>query len=255
MNVPVKTGACTFEIIERQLGRVGLTSLDLVSGTGDGGGENEGTCGIHALIEICTPSYVRRRCFAHLPWRVANAGLQEIPHQAATEAICTYLRDGVTWTRLHAIATQMRNFGVRAMEEFFRTSPPALIEDRPECVVVFLAWLLPRHERLAELAQIDMQQRDLKFAAAATALASLQNRSHVLRRHVDAVMLHKTLYLWYANQKTPWLVEQGLFQDIIKKASQVIMNKGIDEHVLQLFKITAVEAAHLADRRLEVNPA
>ena len=45
-HVAVKTGAETLRIIEKQIGRLGLTRFDLKSGTGDGGGENEGASGV-----------------------------------------------------------------------------------------------------------------------------------------------------------------------------------------------------------------
>ena len=49
-HVPDKTGGGTLAVIEKQLGRLGMTRYDVVSGTGDGGGENEGSAGIHALL-------------------------------------------------------------------------------------------------------------------------------------------------------------------------------------------------------------
>ena len=139
--------------------RFGVTKADIFGGTGDGGGENEGAAGIHSRLEAANPSYVRRRCFGHLPWRVADAGIKAIPHTKATEAINTYLRDGVTWTRLKSLAMQTTREGgaglrmsVRSIEEFFGKAPVQLIPDRPECMVLFLSWLLPRSEKLAILA-------------------------------------------------------------------------------------------------------
>ena len=152
-HVPLKTGAETLRIIERQIGRLGLSRFDLVSGTGDGGGENEGSSGIHALLESSGgPSYVRRRCFAHLPWRVADAGIASMPHRGDTDAICVYLRDGVTWPRLRAIATTSRAQGglgllretSGAARDVFGRAPPSIIEDRPETTALFILWLLPR---------------------------------------------------------------------------------------------------------------
>ena len=255
--MPVKTGVATLEIIEKQLGRIGLTRYDVKAGTGDGGGENEGVSGIHAILETTGQGYVRRRCFAHLPWRVADQGIAAIPHHASTAAICTYLCDGVTWTRLRAIAVQAPSAGgvgmfrpqSRAEQDFFRTAPPSLIEDRPECVTKFLAWLLPRHERLRALAEKDMTQRNLVFASAPLALASLQSREHFFLRHVYVIMIRKGLYLWYCNQKEPWVIRQGTFADLVTKASLVIMDKSIDDYVLDVFAITQAKAAELAAER------
>ena len=203
-HVPLKTGAETLKVIEKQISRIGLTRYDLISGTGDGGGENEGSSGVHALLEWNgAEAYQRRRCFSHLPWRVANAGIEQCGHHRETEAICTYLRDGITWSRLESIATQPEEQGGLGMMEpqsheartFFETAPPSLIEDRPECVVVFLKWLLPRHKRLAKLAARDLEQRDLEIRAAPIALTSLRETTHFLRRHVDMIMVSKAARL------------------------------------------------------------
>ena len=40
-----------------------------MSGTGDGGGENEATHGIHSALEDVNLGYVRRRCVGHYAWR------------------------------------------------------------------------------------------------------------------------------------------------------------------------------------------
>ena len=47
-HVPIKTGAKTLEVLEKQIDRLGLTRLDIKSGTGDGGGERR--CGRHTLL-------------------------------------------------------------------------------------------------------------------------------------------------------------------------------------------------------------
>ena len=174
-HVVVKTGDETLRIIEKQISRLGLTRYDLKSGTGDGGGENEGASRFHATLERGGDAYVRRRCFAHLPWRVADQGIAAIPHRESTVAIHSYLRNGITWTRLQALAVQPRAAGGcglfvaggRGMRDFFRQSPSALIEDRPECMDVFLAWLVPRTPKLRVLVERDPEQRKLSLPAAA----------------------------------------------------------------------------------------
>ena len=89
-------------VVEKQLARVGLNSFDVVAGTGDGGGENEGSHGIHRHFEDLCPGYVRHRCLPHIAWRTADMAIKasnlEYKHLAA------YLVDGTTWTRLREIA-------------------------------------------------------------------------------------------------------------------------------------------------------
>ena len=54
-HCPGKKGVDVSKVIEMQLNRVGLSAYDVVSGTGDGGGENEGHHGIHAYFENMNP--------------------------------------------------------------------------------------------------------------------------------------------------------------------------------------------------------
>ena len=51
VHCPKKAGATVVCVVEKQLGRVGLTRFDTVSGTGDGGGENAGTTRFHSAWE------------------------------------------------------------------------------------------------------------------------------------------------------------------------------------------------------------
>ena len=77
VNCPGKTGLATLEVLEKQFSTKECSRFDAQNGVGDGGGENEGMVdGIHKSIEDSNPTYVRRRCFAHFPWRVANQGMK-----------------------------------------------------------------------------------------------------------------------------------------------------------------------------------
>ena len=66
MHCAGKKGKDLSLILARQLSRVGLNSYDVVAGTGDGGGENEGSSGIHSHFENLSPGYVRHRCLPHI---------------------------------------------------------------------------------------------------------------------------------------------------------------------------------------------
>ena len=78
VHCPGKKGEDVLRVVDKQITNIGLVRHDAVGGVGDGGGENEGAAGVHRLLEIEVPSYVRRRCFGHLPWRVADAGIDEM---------------------------------------------------------------------------------------------------------------------------------------------------------------------------------
>ena len=66
-------------VLRKQLARIGAYSLDLLCGTGDGGGENEGHRRIHATLESDILGYMRKRCTIHLRWNVAIALLAAMP--------------------------------------------------------------------------------------------------------------------------------------------------------------------------------
>jgi len=94
-----KTGPGTFSVLEKQFRTKGVVPDECCNGVGDGGGENEGCVGVHAIMEKRVPSYVRRRCLGHLPWRVADAGLRAMTDiESALKDINNYLRDGITWS-------------------------------------------------------------------------------------------------------------------------------------------------------------
>ena len=148
VHCPGKDGHTVVGVIENQLRRIGLNLTDIASGTGDGGGENEGMNGVHAsLEEIGDGSYIRRRCLGHLAWRAADAGLDEMGKWAKEAAsVCTYLHEGVTFRRLQSIACQPIATGGLALvregsQDFlnaFRSSPPSILENRPETNANFL---------------------------------------------------------------------------------------------------------------------
>ena len=131
INAPAKDGATVSKIVAMQLGRLGCNLADIVSGTSDGGGENEGRMGVHALIEDHNPLYVRRRGLEHLSWNFCSAGI------AAAGQLCkdlkslnTYLTEGVTWQRLKEIAVCSVERGGHFQMQHTHT------QSRPECCCV-----------------------------------------------------------------------------------------------------------------------
>ena len=117
--------------------------------------------------------------------------------------ICTYLKDGITWAKMLAIAVQpLDRGGLNLMSEHSaefvicsRPAPPKVIEDRPETDYKFLMWLVPRQSILTKLVDHDVQQRNLKMKQALAARESLNNRLHCVMRAVDVVLVKRALFL------------------------------------------------------------
>jgi len=245
-----KTGTGTLRVIEKQWASKGLSRYDVIGGVGDGGGENEGVGGIHSLLEVVAPSYVRRRCFGHLPWRVADAALDAMGSlYKSTKSLCAYLRDGVTWTRLRAISTQpvalgglaLLRDGSRAFHAIFRKSPPSVLDERPETALHFIEWLLPRQDTLRKLVAHDLEQRSLTMMQATVARATLTSRTDCVLRHIARVIISKCLYLFYYAKSKEHIAAHDDFTDLIERASDIITSLRLDDATLALLGYTRQE--------------
>ena len=118
-----------------------------MSASTDGGGENVGKEGLHAYLQGLDTGYVKRRGLEHLSWRVCDAGLAAAGDLVREyKALSNYLHDGISWTRLQAIATLPADRGGLGMmgrqtAEFislFKPAPPSIMDDRPETDMRFL---------------------------------------------------------------------------------------------------------------------
>jgi hypothetical protein len=234
-------------VLETQFARKGLYVDDAVSGVGDGGGENEGCAGVHALMEAVSSTYVRRRCMGHFPWRVADQGLTEMSTVFDhTNSICVYLRDGSTWTRLKAIATQpIHSGGLNLMTHtsstyafVFGTAPPRIIEDRPESASQFLRWFAPREDVICRVALRDLAMRSLSLPQAKVAGESFVHSDHRHLRRVCQVLVEKGLYLFYFIKKHGHIAQGSNFSDVIRKASIIITSLKADAQFFKSFYAT-----------------
>ena len=244
MNADSKTGRATFSIICRQLARFGLSEYDVVAGVGDGGGENEGTQGVHSQFEELEPSYVRRRCAPHFAWRTFDAGAQAMGEvYKRTIALNSYLRDGVTWSRLAAIAVQdpeenglgLFIEGSQAFADVFSSSPPRLIDERPQATLDFYRWLVKREPVLRRLISHDMRLRGLGGSDAQQALATITSNEDWARRRVDVVLFQKAMYMFLLMKKHCHTVAADLsFEELIDNASDIVTSTECTDEVLDI---------------------
>ena len=239
------------KVLTQQLSTKGVYPQDVVAGSSDGGGENMGIGGVHKLFEAITPGYVRRRCMAHLSWRTTDAGLTEM--NADTWALSTYLRDGVTWSRLVSIATQPISQGGLALitlnsqehYDFARSAPPSVLEDRPATNFLFLQWLLPKQHLLTQLIPHDVAQRGLRGVAARAAASTMTNQADCIKRYIDVVLLHKGLYLFHKFEAKPHVVTTTSYEALLEKASNIITSLRLTDYVLDALQVTRADVSNL----------
>ena len=122
-------------------------------------------------------------------------------HHKHLKALNTYMFDGITYSRLQALATAsgadgglalMRD-GSRAFKQLFVPMPPKMIDLRPEDTMEFLRWLIPRENVLAKLVKRDCETRDSSKTSSNLGRDTLQKRSDAFKRPIDAVLLHRCL--------------------------------------------------------------
>jgi len=247
-HVPDKSGATTFGVVCSQISRLGIFSGDVVAGSSDGGGENMGVEGVHGRFTEQSDSYVRRRCMSHISWRVTDAGIAEMMED--TWYLPAYLRDGVSWSRICAIACQpveggglalLQEYSV-AYQKFSLPSPPSVLEGRPETNFLFLQWLLPRQALLAKIVPRDVQQRELTGRAAQVSARTLSSPLANFLRWIDVVMIQKGRFLFHLNKTLHCIVREYTYDGLMEKASHIIMSLEANKHVLDALNI---DEAHI----------
>jgi len=232
-HCPTKKGTDVFRVVERQLEKLGLNTYDVVSGTGDGGGENEGEHGLHAQFEALSPGYVRRRCLAHIAWRTADMALAQAKDLGVTyKPLCVYLTDGITWSRLRAIAVNRQadgglalfREGSQACKDVFGTSPGPVVDGRPESDLAFLQILKGKEVTLHKLCLRDLEQRPSLCPTTATAVRDLGSTLQRLQRVVLAEIVERALFLARWNSRHQHLIECTSWEELLKTATDKILD-------------------------------
>ena len=238
MHCPGKKGTDVSRVLERQLSRVGVSIFDVVSGTGDGGGENEGSSGIHAYFEHLSPGYVRRRCLPHIAWRTGDMAIRA--SNLDYRSLCSYLTDGVTWSRLRALAVQPEDEGglglfqdgSRQCQAIFMTAPSGIVTTRPETDLKFLKFLSGKEHVLHRLAVKDLEQRQLgpETISAVQKLGDIKAR---IRRAILGELLERCFFLYYWNSKHNLVVLETTWQELLAKATEILWNLDVSNEFLE----------------------
>ena len=243
MHCAGKKGRDVSRVLEKQLNRVGLNVYDVVAGTGDGGGENEGSFGIHQHFENLSPGYVRHRCLPHIAWRTADMAIRS--SGLDYKALCVYFVDGITWTRLREIATRgpddgglgLFGDGSRGCQEIFKQSPSTIIASRPETDLNFLNLLRGKEHVLHRLALKDLEQRQL-VAETVRAVSDLGDIKQRVKRAVLGEILTRCMFLLYWNGKHNKVASAMSWADLLSKATGIILNLEVTNESLQRFGST-----------------
>ena len=245
MHCPGKKGRDAWCILEKQLKRVGLNTYDVVAGVGDGGGENEGETGIHRSFELENASYVRRRCLPHIAWRTADQAIKEALSLSDLNyrGILTYLREGITWTRLRGIAVRSRADGGLALfadgspecKRIFGVKPDSTIEGRPDTDLHALQVLFDREQTLYQCARKDLTQRVSLDAAKVDAVAALGNIERRLFRAILMEILDRCMFLAMWNSKQNHVAKHTSWGALVKTTTEHILNREVSPSALKRF--------------------
>ena len=254
MHCAGKKGKDVSQVLERQLSRVGLNSYDVVAGTGDGGGENEGSSGIHSHFENLSPGYVRHRCLPHIAWRTGDMALRSSGLEY--KALCAYLVDGITWSRLRDIAVSPREQGGLALftngsrrcKDIFGTAPGSIITTRPETDLQFLKLLRGKEHVLHQLASKDLEQRTKLGAETVAAVASLGDITQRIRRTIICEILERCFFLAHWSGKHQMIAMQDSWTDLVNRATGLLLSLSVSPEFLQRFGTTWTEFERLNPR-------
>ena len=255
MHCPGKKGIDVSKILEKQLARVGLSPFDVVSCTGDGGGENEGSSGVHAHFEHLNPGYVRRRCVPHIAWRTADMAIRA--SKLDYKNLASYFVEGITWSRLREIATRapadgglgLFADGSRPCQNLFGASPSAIIVSRPETDLNFLKLLRGKEHLLWRLASKDLEQRPNLGSETTRAVLNLGDLKQRIQRAILCEIIERVFSLLYENQKNHRKVAENTSWDqFMQRASGLILDLEITEEPLPRLGSSA-EALDALDHR------
>ena len=235
-----KDGPTVMAVLDKQLMRVATPRYDVCNVVGDGGGENEGGAGIHATMEADVPGYVRRRCLGHMAWRTADALLNEWEQHSDIKALCSYLCDGITWSRIQALATTpLLEGGLGLFREMsqehkavFGTAPGGIVEGRPESVYNFLVFLRGKEHVLHLVCARDIAERRLAKSTreAVGLLGDVQGRAE---RSVCAEVLQRTLYLHRWVNTHSHIANVMSLPELLAKAEASIQDMSLDDFVIE----------------------
>ena len=193
---------------------------------------------MHASFEALNPGYVRRRCISHKSWRTSDAVIRA--DCLSYKAICSYLNDGITWTRLRQIATVPKDLGGLQLftdggprcKQVFGNRPRTIIDGRPLTDLQFLKFLGKNELTLHKLATHDLTQRALGTETT-EALLHLGDVKQRIRRRILQELLERSMFLHWFVANHPRVANVISCDDLMNQAVQHLLDLEISQQVKQ----------------------
>ena len=161
-------------------------------------------------------------------------------------ALAAYFVDGVTWSRLRAIAIQMPatgglnlfRDGSLACKKIFRTSPSAIVLTRPETDLNFLRFLSGKEHILHRLATRDLEQRPTLGPDIASAVANLGSLNKRICRSILCEILERCMFLAHWSGKYAMVAATGSWDVLLAEATTTIVDLELTPKVIERVQIT-----------------
>jgi hypothetical protein len=156
-------------------------------------------------------------------------------------ALAAYFVDGVTWTRLRAIAIQMPaagglnlfKDGSPACKRIFGSSPSAIVLTRPETDLNFLRFLAGKEHILHKLAKRDLEQRTTLGQDVVNAVQNLGDISNRIRRSILSEVLERCMFLAHWSGKHAMVATTTSWEALLGDATTTIMDLEVTPEVLK----------------------
>ena len=163
--------------------------------------------------------------------------------------LAAYLVDGITWSRLREIATtppaarglQLFRDGSQRCKDIFGTSPSAICSTRPETDLEFLKFLRGKEHILHKVATKDLEQRTSLAADTRRAILNLGDINLRICRAIMCELLERCMFILYWNAKHPKVASSWSWDELLQKASTLILDLEITPEVLERFGLNRDE--------------
>ena len=160
--------------------------------------------------------------------------------------LAAYFVEGITWTRLRAIATQdPRDHGLglfatssKACKDVFSKSPAAIVKNKPETDLHCLQLLKGNEDIFHRLATKDLEQRTSWGPETNRAVLNVGDIDLRIFRTIMSEILHRCLFLYFWSCDHPLVAAECSWDELFDRAKHQIFDLAVTKEVLQRFERT-----------------